>query len=268
MQIGNAFPFNARPFQGAPGDVIIAVITSRYEKLATFSKAALFYKLPVEMVAKMAAKSVRTYYLRQDSVLSAAWVSFSEFSNNSTVHGVKYFVERRRHPAERVFWIISFLITLYGCIKMINNVYERWELSPSFDDKSTPVWDIPFPAVTICPETKAKVKNLNMTKVYEEIVTNGSWNLTVDELRNAEALTQICRPHLFENFEFNSGLKPEEIISTLNALKISLFESTFYCVWRDTVEDCSQYFSETLTEEGFCYTFNALERHEIFRDLK
>lgn len=91
----------------------------------------------------------------------------SRFSN-STVHGVKYFVERRRYPAERVFWIISFLITFYGCIRMINNVYQRRELSPFFDDKSTPVWDIPFPAVTIFPETKSKMKDLNMTKFMKK----------------------------------------------------------------------------------------------------
>lgn len=218
--------------------------------------------------AIMSDKFGRNSFFRQDSALTAAWVSFSEFSNNSTVHGVKYFVERRRHPAEKVFWIISFLITFYGCIRMINNVYERWELSPSFDDKLTPVWDIPFPAVTICPETKAKVNILNMTKVYDEVNITRSWNLTSDEMRNAEALTQICRPHLFETFKFKSGLKPEDIIPTLDSFKISLYESTFYCVWRDRVEDCSQYFSERLTEEGFCYTFNALENNEIFKDLK
>lgn len=37
------------------------------------------------------------------------------------------------------------------------NVYEKWDTSPvivSFAEKSTPLWAIPFPAVTVCPETK------------------------------------------------------------------------------------------------------------------
>lgn len=36
----------------------------------------------------------------------------------------------------------------------------------SFAEKSTPVWAIPFPAVTICPETKTYMNLLNFTDVY------------------------------------------------------------------------------------------------------
>ena len=49
------------------------------------------------------------------------------------------------------------------------NVYTKWQQSPvivSFAEKSTPVWEIPFPAVTICPETKSYVEQLNFTKMY------------------------------------------------------------------------------------------------------
>lgn len=30
-----------------------------------------------------------------------------------------------------------------------------------------PIWHIPFPAITICPETKAKSSVLNFTEVYQ-----------------------------------------------------------------------------------------------------
>ena len=38
-------------------------------------------------------------------------------------------------------------------------MYFKWKESPiilSFAEKSTPVWEIPFPAVTICPVTKER----------------------------------------------------------------------------------------------------------------
>lgn len=69
------------------------------------------------------------------------------------------------------------------------NVYTKWDQSPvivSFAEKSTPVWEIPFPAVTICPETKTKMDFLNFTKVYhylDDTLYNKTerYNVTDDE---------------------------------------------------------------------------------------
>src|SRR5690349_3656385 len=127
---------------------------------------------------------------------------FADFSNNSTVHGVKYLGEHRRHWVERVFWVIAFVISLTGCLFLIMKVYEKWQLSPvivSFAEKSTPVWQIPFPAVTICPETKAMKSQIDFTKVYKLVKENQRANITSDELKKLEALAQVCDPHLFSN---------------------------------------------------------------------
>lgn len=48
------------------------------------------------------------FYLEIDFIelflnnLQAAWALFVEFCTNSTVHGVRYFAERRRHWSERL----------------------------------------------------------------------------------------------------------------------------------------------------------------------
>lgn len=52
----------------------------------------------------------------------AAWALFSEYSANSTLHGVKYLGERKIHWAERLFWVITFIISGYGCILLILEV--------------------------------------------------------------------------------------------------------------------------------------------------
>lgn len=162
---------------------------------------------------------------RISSLPLAAWGLFSDFSNNSTVHGVKYLGERKRHWVERAFWIIAFGISVIGCSFLISNIYEKWQTSPvivSFAEKSTPVWQIPFPAVTICPETKAMVKHINFTKGYNYIHRDGTDNITdmpsPEELRNLEALAQICDPHLFKGKNLDSDLKEEEIIPLLHDL--------------------------------------------------
>lgn len=77
-------------------------------------------------------------------------------------------------------------MALILCGKLIHNVYTKWDQSPvivSFAEKSTPVWEIPFPAVTICPETKAKVELLNFTSAYHTMneATTPPYNMTDEE---------------------------------------------------------------------------------------
>lgn len=36
-------------------------------------------------------------------------------------------------------------------------------------DRAEPVWELPFPAITICPETKAKQSVFNFTRMYNMV---------------------------------------------------------------------------------------------------
>lgn len=58
---------------------------------------------------------------------------------------------------------------------MIHDSYVKWDQAPvivSLSEKSTPVWKVPFPAATICPEVKISAKNINVTRTFHEIVEN------------------------------------------------------------------------------------------------
>lgn len=74
------------------------------------------------------------------------------------------------------------VLSIYGCASLIETVYDKWTRSPvvvTFAEKPTPVHDIPFPAVTICPVTKVKSKVLNFTTIYQHLVNGG--NVTDEE---------------------------------------------------------------------------------------
>lgn len=113
---------------------------------------------------------------------------FNDYCENTTIHGVKYFGENNRPRLERWWWIISFVISIVLCTILIRNLWIKWEESPvfvSFAERSTAVWEIPFPAVTICPETKARKSLFDYTDVYHRIdqaIQNGS----VPELSDKE----------------------------------------------------------------------------------
>lgn len=97
---------------------------------------------------------------------------FNDFCENTSIHGVKYFGGRNRPNLERGWWIISFFVSITLCSLLIHNLWIKWDESPvfvSFAEQSTPVWEIPFPAVTICPETKAQKALFNYTDIYHRI---------------------------------------------------------------------------------------------------
>ena len=50
-----------------------------------------------------------------------------------------------------------------------SKIYIKWRAAPiigSFAQKPTPMYTIPFPAVTICPVTKASSKFVSFTENY------------------------------------------------------------------------------------------------------
>lgn len=113
---------------------------------------------------------------------------FSEFCENSSIHGVKYFGERNRPTFERCWWIIAFVISFSLCSVLIRNLWNKWDETPvfvSFAERSTPVWEVPFPAVTICPETKAQKALFDYTEVYHRLY-DATQNGTTPELTEDE----------------------------------------------------------------------------------
>lgn len=130
---------------------------------------------------------------------------FKDFFAETTINGVRHFFERKRHWTERfelhfllglslelfflffpqilnrIFWVISFLIGLYLSWILIWDTWEKWNESPvivSFAEKATPIWAIPFPAVTICPETKFYTQKINFTETYRMIRDQQQGNLS------------------------------------------------------------------------------------------
>lgn len=68
------------------------------------------------------------------------------------------------------------------------NIWDKWNNNPvivSFAEKSTPVWQIPFPAVTVCPETKARQSVFNFTEMFWKL-TDKRDNKSDEELTSLE----------------------------------------------------------------------------------
>lgn len=84
----------------------------------------------------------------------------------------------------RVWWIFAFALSTVLCGFLIHNVWNKWEHSPvivTFDENPTPAWQIPFPAVTICPVTKTYWQQFNFTDVFNSLKNKEFDKVTEEE---------------------------------------------------------------------------------------
>lgn len=114
-----------------------------------------------------------------------------EFCSETNVHGIRFFVEKKRHWMERLWWIASLIISVALCVYAIQSIWIQWQDRPvilTFNDKITSIGKIPFPAVTICSTQKLtndhphSLDNFkNMIRIFDEFSNENYSNLSSNE---------------------------------------------------------------------------------------
>lgn len=213
------------------------------------------------------------------TVLKGFVRSYQDYCQHTSIHGVQYLGEKNRPIKERIFWLSVFVVSIYCCTKLTHNAYTKWDATPvivSFAERSTPVWNIPFPAVTICSETKRVLKGASKSSyanLYNQFTADMQasrifkpQNITAQEMEEFRTLLHVCNTQIIEQ---DMPLIPGEDLDYFHVLERMLppFERYFfYCRWLSRFNECDKYFRKTLTEEGICYTFNGLRPTEVYRE--
>ncbi|KAJ8923406.1 hypothetical protein NQ315_001964 [Exocentrus adspersus] len=187
-----------------------------------------------------------------------------EYTDYTGIHGFKYMGEQDRSIFEKLWWLILFCISLYVCIDLIIKTWEKWDTSPvlvSFARSPTPVWQIPFPAVTICSETKTRQTKYNFTDAFDRYRMFG--NLSDIEMKHFADSALICDNHLYNGGNKSTGLDTIDYLMSVAPQFDDVFHS---CRWTLQNKSCNSLFFPILTEEGLCFTFNMLDRSQLLRN--
>nr|NP_001246909.1 ripped pocket, isoform B [Drosophila melanogaster]AFH06228.1 ripped pocket, isoform B [Drosophila melanogaster] len=206
--------------------------------------------------------------------------TYHEYCRNTSIHGVQYLGEQERPFRERIFWLFVFLISIYGCSTLIQSAYTKWTETPvivSFAEKSTPVWNIPFPAVTVCSETKRVLKQKGKETTYADLYSQFSEdmrasrvfrpeNVSALEMEEFRTLLHVCNTQIIEEDIPLIAGDDLDYFDVLQRMLPQFDRYFFYCRWLSRFGECETFFRKTLTEEGICYTFNGLRATEIYRD--
>jgi acid-sensing ion channel, other len=173
---------------------------------------------------------------------------------------------KKRH---RFLSIFIFSLSLIAYFFVVYEIYFKWQINPSIFivNKETSIYDIPFPSVTICPETKVKKKFVDFTVgLWAEAFRDES--LSKSETKYMDALAQVCSIYPFEISETpkSDDLSEREIVSVLMEISPSLSDCHFDCKLGSS--KCKSLFTEVITDEGLCFTFNTLNSTELLRTKK
>ncbi|XP_073833308.1 pickpocket protein 28-like [Musca autumnalis] len=213
--------------------------------------------------------------------------SFLEYSGNTALHGVPYF-SQQRPLRENIFWLCVILLSVFYCATSVSQTFGKWRERPvivSFSEKSVDISKIPFPAVTICPETKRPLrKGPSFNELFLELNKMGvfSGNSTANDtttdkkLKEFLTLAQVCELEYLSDpdnvsGEFDLDIRQLEIpsIDYMAILKEMAVEIEKYDIgqwWSSHLLNATQVYTTSYTEEGLCYTFNALNNTDLYRE--
>lgn len=208
-------------------------------------------------------------FLRKPKILLNIKKHFKSYCNSTSIHGFQYFGQNRTF-IEKIYWFICFLLAVILCGYCILLIYQKWIKSPvivSLATRDTPIYQIPFPAVTICPTIKYSQEKYVLKDILTKI--NNMENLSDDEITFFSSISSSFCPMIIGDLNydyFKSLLKNKTLPNDFGEylLKISPFHKQQFEI---TFMSEDLYFEKTmtpiLTEDGACFTFNMIGPEEI-----
>ncbi|KAF2893162.1 hypothetical protein ILUMI_13013 [Ignelater luminosus] len=198
---------------------------------------------------------------------------FSQYCSRTSIHGVQYIGEGGRLLIEKLVWIIVITSVSCACIYLITKTYNKWITSPvivTLATTETPISEIPFPAVTICPDANADSKIFNFTDV---LIKKAFYiNTTDKEDRYFDVFSLFCEDHQITVDIY--GIRGENLTTESENLRDIInasprrFKRESFCTWHGLSDKPENLFSEIFTSYGLSYSFNMLNYAEIFNKFE
>ncbi|CAG9802085.1 unnamed protein product [Chironomus riparius] len=174
-----------------------------------------------------------------------------------------------KHETSKILkfsWIIVLCASFFGLCFYVKGCYEKLTTNPEIlvNEKHIPSFDIPFPAITICSPLNIKMEYSNLSIIREDVKQN--------KILSSEAETMLARSaHVcqtdFLHFEKISSNKSynEDILNTLNAQSYQINDEFVKCAVDEIPHKCENVFIQSMTEYGYCYTFNMVGYNSMFQ---
>ncbi|CAK1554923.1 unnamed protein product [Leptosia nina] len=214
---------------------------------------------------------------------------FIEFCKRTDLHGFKYIVMEDLNVVERLTWLpnlkqldaikkaslkrvfrccwaVAVFVSMIIAIMFVITAYKWYARNPVvtvIESTQGAIWDIPFPAVTIC----------EVNSISRRAAKSLSKNLTLPANMTSEYIFQVFKlvPLLLFASSATVAQKKSlvELQDVLDLNNISM--ETLYrelaptsscdnliqrCMWKNIIYRCDQLFQHVITKLGICCSFN------------
>lgn len=175
----------------------------------------------------------------------------------------------------RLWRIISYSASIIMCIIFIYEAWSKYNVSPviiSIAERETPATDIPFPTVTICHQRLIDPNAWNNSAVLKHQLYKTNFAGLTNQDETIAKFQSFVQFGPWESSLDRNTLKTKNI--TINRNMLPYLQNITHDVRHFTYINlngtgrglgCQNLFTETLTEDGICYTFNQQSSSEIYR---
>ncbi|KAG5313183.1 PPK28 protein, partial [Acromyrmex insinuator] len=187
---------------------------------------------------------------------------FNIYCKNTSLHGFRYISMDGSSIIESVLWFMVCILSIVFCVILMLRLWANYSNNPIVTTiyTSNPIWDVSFPAVTICnnnkvyrPHADLMAKNLYM----DGFTTNDSdkfFSSLVKLIRPDKiSIDNVTARQFLDRLDMTVETLMEQYLSQLMQPCSALL---LRCVWLGKVYDCSKIFKTIKSKEGFCCTFN------------
>lgn len=83
------------------------------------------------------------------------------------------------------------------------------------------------------------------------------------------AVIQLCEQKYVNdiNYDIFMNFSDHSIFDLLREMSPKFEDSVLHCAWLYQSDDCKVDFKTIITEEGICFTFNALNSRDVYTDV-
>ncbi|KAJ1522559.1 hypothetical protein ONE63_001745 [Megalurothrips usitatus] len=190
----------------------------------------------------------------------------SEFSENTSIHGVRYITENGRRWIERFLWIATEVVCVGCAVYMLMYFLTKFNTNPTMTRVESyfhDVANVPFPAITLCNvnrifRSKAQhlVDSLNIPEGFQ-VARQDIINLVPllgQLLAVSELGTGVTGRSRLERLLKYNNLSSEAVFEELGQPCLEMIER---CSWEGREVNCSTIFTRTMTYLGYCCSFNS-----------
>ncbi|XP_055589372.1 pickpocket protein 28-like [Uranotaenia lowii] len=177
--------------------------------------------------------------------LRALRILWVEYCEENTISAMKYLTMSNQGLMDRGWW-------------------GKWVDNPiyiSYETQQIPMWQVPFPAVTVCPIVQGKAQYYDIDEAVDRAMHGGK--LDREDYNYLGALSHVC-PTMSKYFKFG-GKYSASTVEMLVDIALDFEQVFIICRWMNTYINCSKLWSQTITDSGVCFTFNSISVENLYR---